>query len=219
MTAPQRRKKTTRAAAAAPAAAAAAPATPAPSGDGRTMRLAKQATVIVGLISGTVGLLFLFVPSLRPGGGSGPPQSARITGVKLNPRTTQGQFLDYSDKSKLGFTRQQLAIVGASIFARIEINGYRHKSLILERQLVDATTNNVVGRTRDYAVKPPNDQVTSRWTDWTPLRPGPRSYVLVLKVYDARTHLAIACGQTDPFGGLTAKTITPTPPQICEDDG
>ena len=183
------------------------------------MRLAKQATVIVGLVSGTVGLLFLFVPGLRPGGGSDAPQSARISGVRLNPRTTQGQFLDYSDKSKLGFTRQQLAIVGASIFARIEINGYRHKSLILERQIVDATTNNVVGRTRDYAVKPPNDQVTSRWTDWTPLRPGPGSYVLVLKVYDARTHLAIACGQTDPFGGLTAKTVTTTPPQICEGDG
>jgi hypothetical protein len=183
------------------------------------MRLAKQATVIVGLVSGTVGLLFLFVPGLRPGSGSDAPQAAKITGVTLNPRTTHGQFLDYSDRSKLGFTRQQLAVVGASIFARIEIDGYRGKSLVLERQILDATTNNVVGTTRDYNVKPPTDQVTSRWSDWAPLRPGSRSYVMVIKVYDERSHLAIACGQTPPFGGIAAKTLTTTPPQVCEGDG
>ena len=211
MAAPQRRKRTTT--------RAVAPAAPAaPAGDGRTMRLAKQATVIVGLVSGTVGLLFLFVPSLRPGGGSDAPQSARISGVKLNPRTTNGQFLDYSDKSKLGFTQKQLAVVGASIFARIEIDGYRGKSLTLERQLVDTRTNNVVGTTRDYDVKPSKDQVTSRWSDWVRLRKGSGSYVLVLKVYDAQTHLSLACGQTDPFGGLAARTPTSTVPQICEGD-
>jgi len=213
MAEPQRRKKTTTR-----TVAPAAQAVPAASGDGRTMRLAKQATVILGLITGTVGLLFLFVPSLRPGGGSDAPQSARISGVRLNPRTTQGQFLDYSDKSKLGFTRQQLALVGASIFARIEINGYRGKSLTLERQIVDARTNNVVGTTRDYDVKPPKDEVTSRWSDWIRLPAGSGSYVMVLKVYDGRTHLSLACGQTPPFGGLSAKTPTTTAPQICEGD-
>jgi len=215
MAARQRRKKATTTT----TPVAAAPTTPAASGDGRTMRLAKQATVIVGLVSGTVGLLFLFVPGLRPGSGSDAPQSARISGVRLNPHTTQGQFLDYSDKSKLGFTQKQLAIVGASIFARIEINGYRGKSLTLERQIVDTRTNNVVGTTRDYDVKPSKDQVASRWSDWIPLRAGSGSYVLVLKVYDAHTHLSLACGQTDPFGGLAAKTPTSTVPQICEGDG
>src|SRR6476660_3831649 len=109
MAARQRRKKATTATTTTTRATA-APITPAASGDGRTMRLAKQATVIVGLVSGTVGLLFLFVPGLRPGSGSDAPQAAKITGVTLNPRTTHGQFLDYSDRSKLGFTRQQLAV-------------------------------------------------------------------------------------------------------------
>ena len=157
------------------------------------MRLAKQATVIVGLVSGTVGLLFLFVPSLRPGGGSDAPQSARISGVKLNPRTTKGQFLDYSDKSKLSFAEKRLAVVGASIFARIEINGYRGKSLTLERQIVDTKTNNVVGTTRDYDVKPPKDQVTRRWSSSSPLRKGSGSGMLIPEVSDARTRLSLAC--------------------------
>jgi hypothetical protein len=183
------------------------------------MRLAKQATVIVGLVSGTVGLLFLFVPGLRPGGGSNAPQSARISGVRLNARTTHGQFLDYTDRSKLGFTRKQLAVVGASIFARIEVDGYRGKPLILERQIVDATTHDVVGTAQDYELRSSRDQVTSRWSDWAPLRPGSGSYVLVLKVYDTRSHLAIACGQTEPFGGLNATTVATTAPQVCEGDG
>ncbi len=180
------------------------------------MALTKQAGVVIGVLSGAAGLLFLFFPGLRPERSEPPPdQSAAITGVVLNPRTTRGQYLDYSDQSKLGFTKQQLAVVGASAFARVQIVGYRDKTLTLARQLVDARTGDVVGQTRDFLVTPPADKVTHRWWDWVPLRPGRGSYVMVIKVIDEKQGTAIACGQTDLFGGLGGG-LPATPPKVCE---
>lgn len=180
------------------------------------MTLAKKAGVLVGLISGLAGLFFLFFPQYRPER-SGPPadQSAAITGVVLNPRTTRGQYLDYSDQSKLGFTKQQLAVVGASAFARVEIVGYRGKKLTLARQLLDARTGDVIGQARDFRVTPPADKVVHRWWDWVPLRPGRGSYVMVIKLLDEQEQSSIACGQTATFGGL-AGALDAKPPIVCE---
>jgi hypothetical protein len=184
--------------------------------EGRTMTLAKKAGVLVGLVSGLAGLFFLFFPQYRPHE-SAPPadQSAAITGVVLNPHTTRGQYLDYSDQSKLGFTKQQLAVVGASAFARVEIVGYRGKRLTLARQLVDARTGDVIGQARDFRVTPPADKVVHRWWDWVPLRPGRGSYVMVIKLLDEQEQSSIACGQTATFGGR-AGGVNGKPPIVCE---
>jgi hypothetical protein len=180
------------------------------------MGFAKQAGVVVGLVSAVAGLFFLFFPQYRPErGGPNPDQSAKVSGVVRNPHTTRGQFLDYSDQSKLGLTKEQLTELGASAFASVEIVGYRGKELTLERQLVDARTGNVVGQARDFAVTPTADKVTHRWWDWVPLRPGRGSYVMVIKVLDERQSAAIACGQTKTFGGLDGE-VRAEPPQLCE---
>jgi hypothetical protein len=184
--------------------------------EGRTLTFAKQAGVIVGLISGVVGLVFLFFPQFRPERQEpNPNQSARVSGVVSNPRTTRGQFLDYSDQPKTGFTKEQLAIVGASAFARVEIVGYRGKTLTLERQLVDARTGDVIGQARDFTVTPPANSVTHRWWDWVPLRRGRGNYVMVIKLLDEREEAAIACGQSPPFGGLSG-FATAKPLHLCE---
>jgi hypothetical protein len=184
------------------------------------MRLVKQASVIVGLLSGVVGLLFLLIPSIRPGD-SGPPadQSARITGIVVNPHTTRGQYLDYSDQSKLGFTPKQLGVVGASAFARVEIVGYRGKTLTMERQVVDAD-GNVLGAAsaRDFTVTPPAERVTHRWWDWTPLPDKPGDYAIVIKVLDPSQRSAIACEEGAPFPGRGG-TLGRKPPQLCETGG
>jgi hypothetical protein len=181
------------------------------------MGLAKQAGVIVGLVSTVVGLFFLLFPQFRPERhGPTPDQSASVSGVVANPHTTRGQFLDYSDQPKLGLTNEQLREVGASAFARVQIVGYRGKKLTFERQLVDARTGDVVGQARDFAVTPTADKVTHRWWDWVPLRPGPGSYLMVIKVLDERQSSAIACGQSPLFGGLDGLVSPAKPPQLCE---
>jgi hypothetical protein len=180
------------------------------------MTLAKQAGVVLGLVSGAVGLFFLFFPQFRPERDQPPPeQSAAITGVVLNPRTTRGHYLDYSDQSKLGFTKAQLAVLGASTFARVQITGYQKKKLTLARQLVDARSGDVIGNARDFQVTPPAATVSHRWWDWVPLRPGRGSYLIVIKLLDPQQPGAIACGQTPPFGGLRG-SLPSKPPQLCE---
>jgi hypothetical protein len=180
------------------------------------MHLAKQAGVVVGLISGVIGLFFLLFPQFRPERSEPTAdQSASVTGMVVNPGTTHGQFLDYLGRSKLGLTKGQLAEVGASAFARVQIVGYRNRTLTLERQLIDTQTGNLVGQARDFLVEPPAEKVTHRWGDWAPLPQGKGSYLFVIKVLDDKQRAEIACGQSEPFGGaggqVDGKTI-----HVCE---
>ena len=190
-------------------------------GDGRVMRFAKGGSVILGLITGTVGLLFLLFPGTRPGQETHPAdQSASIGGMVVNERTTKGQFLDYSDQSKLGFTKAQLDEPGASAFARVQLVGYRGKTLVFERQVVDSNGNVLPGTARDFKVTPQADKVTHRWWDWTPLKEGTGSYAMVIKVLDEDGLMAIACGQSDVFPGLAGPqpggSATASFPHLCE---
>jgi hypothetical protein len=192
------------------------PARTDPPAEGRTMTMAKKAGVVAGLVSSIIGLFFLFFPQFRPEKHSPPPeQSARITGIVPDPRRTRGDYLDYSDQSKTGFTKAQLAVIGASAFARVSLVGYKGKTLTFERQVVDARTGHVIDQTRDFLVTPPAYRVEHRWWDWVPLRSGRGAYVMVMKVLDEHQTTAIACAETTPFGGL-AGLAQATPPHVCE---
>jgi hypothetical protein len=181
------------------------------------MSFAKQASVVVGLISGVVGLFFLFFPQFRPERHEPiQDQSASVSKVALNPRIRRGNFLDYTDQKKLGLTKQQLSQTGASAFSRVEIVGYRGKMLTLEGQVVDAKSGEVVRTTRDFTVIPPAERVTHRWWDWAPLPSGRGSYVIVVKVLDEDQRAAIACGQTRQFGGLGG-LVRAAPLHVCEE--
>jgi hypothetical protein len=180
------------------------------------MSVAKQASVVVGLVSGVVGLFFLFFPQFRPERHGPPPdQSADIAKIALNPRITHGNYLDYADQKKDGYTKDQLAELGASAFARVTIVGYKGKPLTMEQQVVDALTGNVVGQTRDFTVTPTADTVSHRWPYWVPLPHGRGSYVMVIKVLDEKATSAIVCQQTGLFGG-TAGLVPAKAPQVCE---
>jgi hypothetical protein len=175
----------------------------------------KQAGVVIGVASAAAGLFFLVFPQLKPERHNpAPKQSVTVGDIALTPKTTFGNFLDFADRSKVGFTKKQLAVPVAAAFARIEIVGYRGKPLTIERQVVDAQTTNVVGTARDFAVTPTADTVQHRWSDWVPLRPGVGSYVMVIKVLDENGVSAIDCAQSKPFGGLEGQSEA-TPPQLC----
>jgi hypothetical protein len=183
--------------------------------DGRPIRFVKQTGAVIAVVSAAVGLFFLVFPQLKPERKSpAAKQSATVGDIALTPKTTFGNFLDFADRSKEGFTREQLAVPVAAAFARIEIVGYRGKSLTIERQVIDAKRGNVVGTTRDFAVTPTAETVQHRWSDWVPLRPGTGSYVMVIKVLDENEVSAIDCNQSEPFGGLEGKDDA-TPPQLC----
>jgi hypothetical protein len=177
------------------------------------MRLAKQAGVVVGLISGVAGLLFLFFPGIRPGtgGGSAPDQLPTITAVTATPGVTQGAFLASHDRKTTGFTKKQLAVVGASISEQIQIFGYRGKHLPLENQLIDAKTQAPVGTGRPFVITPDVDKVSRPWWEWVPLPAGRGSYYVEAKLFDERGVTAMACGASESFGGLGGFTHVAAP--------
>jgi hypothetical protein len=200
-------------------------ATPDGAREGRGMTLVKQASVVVGLISAAVGLVFLVFPQFRPERGqSSPEQSASVDRISPpNQHTTKGDFLDYMERSKLGLTKQQLQEVGASAFATMKIVGYKGRALTIVRQIVDARTGHAVGEAADITVTPPKDHVEHPWGDWARLRPGRGSYIMVIKLLDGPVGqpgvTVIACGQTGQFGGRAGFTPVKTPPHVCQNAG
>lgn len=72
---------------------AAAPTGTAPTGVRRwlTFKLVGQASAVVGLIAGALGLLFLLVPGLKPG--SGEQATAKIEIASVNDRATLREYL------------------------------------------------------------------------------------------------------------------------------
>jgi hypothetical protein len=200
-------------------------ATPDGAREGRGMTLVKQASVVVGLISAAVGLVFLVFPQFRPERGqSSPEQSASVDRISPpNQHTTKGDFLDYIERSKLGLTKQQLQEVGASAFATMKIVGYKGRALTIVRQIVDARTGHAVGEAADITVTPPKDHVEHPWGDWARLRPGRGSYIMVIKLLDGPVGqpgvTVIVCGQTGQFGGRAGFTPVKTPPHVCQNAG
>jgi hypothetical protein len=189
------------------------------------MTLVKQASVVVGLISAAVGLVFLVFPQFRPERGqSSPEQSASVDRISPpNQHTTRGDFLDYIERQKVGLTKQQLQEVGASAFATMKIVGYKGRALTIVRQIVDARTGHAVGEAADITVTPPKDHVEHPWGDWARLRPGRGSYIMVIKLLDGPVGqpgvTVIACGQTGQFGGRAGFTPVKTPPHVCQNAG
>lgn len=170
----------------------------------RLSTIAKAATAVVGFASAVTGLLFAFLPQLQPDEPAPPPaeQSATLSGLVLDPDTTRRQYLDRTDQPRLGFTNEQLAKRGAFVRFRVEIVGYRGKTVPLQSELVDGRTGDELGQIRAVTIKPPADRVSSPWHDWVALRSGTGRYVIVVKLLDERSVRAIACIQSEPFGGL-----------------
>jgi len=181
-------------------------------GDGRTMRLVKQVGVVVGVVSGVVGWLFLCFPGLRPqdSGPSNADQLPAISSVDVLPRVTQGAFLASHDRSTAGFTKEQLAALGAAVSEQLQIYGYRGKHLPLEHQVLDARTHDPVSTARSFVITPDVDKVSRPWWEWFPLPKARGSYYVEVKLFDDRKTV-MACTPSASFGGLAGFTRVASP--------
>jgi len=102
-----------------------------------------------------------------------------------------------------------------SAFARVQITGYQKKEAHARATARRRPERRRDRNARDFQVTPPAARVSHRWWDWIPLRRGRGSYLIVIKLLDPQQPGAIACGQTEPFGGLEG-SLPSKPPQLRE---
>lgn len=112
--------------------------------------LVGQAAAVVGLIGGVVGLLFTFVPSLRPGSGEKP--GGKVELVDVNDRATLREYM-VADGIPVGSLSQAaLRSTGVLMTIRYSSTGLGGKQLPLDVVLTSRETGEVVCEHR-YHVK------------------------------------------------------------------
>jgi hypothetical protein len=106
--------------------------------------LVGQAAAVVGLIGGVVGLVFTFVPSLRPGSGAAPTAKLEITDV--NERATLREYLDAEGIQSGSLAPAVLGVVGVLTTVHYTTTGLDGKQLPLVVSLASRETGETVCR-------------------------------------------------------------------------
>lgn len=100
--------------------------------------LVGQAAAVVGLIGGVVGLVFAFVPSLRPGSGAAPTAKLEISDV--NERATLREYLNAEGIPSASLSRSALSAVGVLTTVHYTTTGFDGKTLQLVVSLASRDT-------------------------------------------------------------------------------
>jgi hypothetical protein len=113
--------------------------------EGGAMTLLKVAGAIVAIVSGIIGLLFLILPDLKPEG-SPSNQQANLSDLILYPNTSFAQYLERTGQTSEGFSKKELAVRGAFVEVRITIIGYEDVTFVLEWELIEESSGEIVSR-------------------------------------------------------------------------
>jgi hypothetical protein len=108
--------------------------------------LVGQAAAVVGLIGGVAGLVFTFVPSLRPGSGSGAAPTAKLELADVNERATVREYLDAEGIPFASLSRDALNVVGVLTTVHYTTTGFDGKQLQLVVSLASRETGVTVCR-------------------------------------------------------------------------
>jgi hypothetical protein len=130
-----------------------------------------QAAAVVGLIGGVVGLLFTFVPSLRPGSGDKP--GGTISLVDVNDSATLREYMTADGIPSASLSKAALQSVGVLTTIRYSSTGLGGKQLLLDVVLTSRTTG-AVACEHGYHVKA-GDGSSLTFRAWTPFPAGRRS--------------------------------------------
>lgn len=192
----------------APAPEQSAPAQPPAAGAaaGRSVRTAyKVIAAAVGLISSVTGLLFVFVPDLRPTGAP-PAQSATLSELRVNADATFRQYLARIDQPLDGYAEEELSRRGALLDFRVRIEGFRGTTLLLKWELFDDPSGDEVDESRAIRITPTNEQNEATWQFWIPLPEDDGRYVAIVELIEQKEDhlLKLASLETEELRGLAA---------------
>jgi hypothetical protein len=154
-------------------------------------------------VSGIVGLLFLFLPQLRP---EDPPrnQQANLSKPTVEANISRRQYLERADLQIGGFTKKELAERGVFIELGVHIIGFEGKLLTLKWELIDAVSSDQIHDERSEGLIPPTDEgtVTERLFVPLPRKPGTFRVRIELLREGKYGPIPLASTRTQPFPGL-----------------
>jgi hypothetical protein len=162
------------------------------------------AGTIIGLVSGIVGLVFLFNPDLKPSGEAA-KQAATLSQLRLRPNVSFREYLARADLPTMGYTDAQLARRGALLRFRVQITGFENERLTLKWELFDAASGDEIDESQATTITPTTETNEANWPFWVPLprRAGKVYAVVELKQQKKDYLLALDDLETDPFPGLS----------------
>ena len=198
-----------------PANAAPAAEDPAAGGKGRRNPLAYflqkrnplvyvgQVAAVIGLISGIVGLLFLFKPGWKP---QPAPDvgTLKIVESQVRQPVTFGRYFERLRLAPGDVSKEFLQRPGLLIEFDVEAKGLRGKRLPIQWELVDAKTNDRVAADDAIGLKPSTNEEALKWFAWVPAPKPGRTYYVTVTIYQPRkgdVDIPLAAFDTPEFSG------------------
>ncbi|HKG42673.1 MAG TPA: hypothetical protein VKB10_00340 [Gaiellaceae bacterium] len=162
------------------------------------------AGTVIGLISGVVGLVFVFKPDLKPSG-KAPKQAANLSQLRVEPSAAYREYLARIDISAGPYTARQLARRGALLRFRVAVTGFEGKRLILKWELFDRADGKQINESKATTVTPSTETNEAIWYFWVPLpRRRGKFYAVVELKQEKKNHLlSLDTLETAPFRGLS----------------
>jgi hypothetical protein len=173
-------------------------------GDGRPRRMLSLGGLVVSVIAGVLGLLFVLDPGLKPCLGDA---EAEFTGAPVFPHVRFRDYLVRSGKSYEA-ARKEPDITGAEIRVSFRTNGVRGEELPVTYSLLTIDRNGTLGsvvagqdRSLAMTVRPQNCTQTGGKDLFVPVPRSGRRYRVVLELYrDKSLDERLALTQSEPFG-------------------
>jgi hypothetical protein len=159
---------------------------------------------VIGLISGVVGLLFVFKPDLKPSG-EAPKQAATLSQLSVEPNAAYREYLARIDISPRPYTARQLGRRGALLRFRVGVTGFEGKRLILKWELFGRASGKQIAESKATTITPTTETNEAIWYFWVPLprRSGTFYAVVQLSEEKKSSLLGLDTLQTEPFRGLS----------------
>jgi hypothetical protein len=162
------------------------------------------AGTIIGIVSGIVGLVFLFKPDLQPSGEAA-KEAATLSQLRMKPNASFREYLARVDLPASAYEERHLDRRGALLRFRVSITGFEGDRLILKWELFEAASGEQISESKATTITPTTETNEANWHFWVPLPRRAGEFYAVVELKQQKKHhlLALDTLQTDPFSGLS----------------
>jgi hypothetical protein len=165
------------------------------------LALITQIGAVASAIAAILGLLFLFLPGLKP---KGPPaqKRAEIGLLKVERPVTYEQYLERTNLPGGDYTKAYLRRPGVFVQFDVEIVGYEGVRLPLRWSLYDARSGSQVRESESTTLRADAETDRATWHVWAALPHGRGRYFLLIQLFDKRGVVPLDRAETESFGGI-----------------